>query len=368
MYPVKDKKIIILGKMPPPYMGTSVWFETLRQSSINRSFEISWFNVNVHKEINTLGKKRMKSVWSNIGLFYSFRKTLKAVNPQLVVIPVSQSTLGFLKDSVYIRLAKKRTKVLVMLHGSDLQNWLNYSEWLMKRYVQSTFKGTNGAIVLGERLRYLFKEWYADEEIFVVPNGLNLDFSHIARIQQKKLIIRYLSNLQPSKGIRESLEGFSLVSKDKPILEMRITGHWRDMKTKEWCEKLVKQENLPVIFEGPAYGEDKLNAFVNSDIFVFTPNKPEGHPFVIIEAMAAGLPIISTDQGAITESVIDGENGFIVPPRDPAAIAEKLKLLIEDRELREIMGRRSRELYEQNFTGEKMVEKLTHAINSILGI
>ena len=82
--------------------------------------------------------------------------------------------------------------------------------------------------------------------------------------------------------------------------------------------------------------------------------------------MAAGLPIISTDQGAITESVIDGVNGFIVEKQNPQQIAEKIKFLIENPELKKKMGKESRRRYEENFTEEKMVERLTQAFNAVL--
>jgi glycosyltransferase involved in cell wall biosynthesis len=93
---------------------------------------------------------------------------------------------------------------------------------------------------------------------------------------------------------------------------------------------------------------------------------PEGHPWVLVEAMAAGLPIISTDQGAITESVIDGVNGFIVDSNNPLQIAEKLEYLMDHPEIREKMGKESRRLYEENFTEEKMIEKLKDVFNTVL--
>jgi glycosyltransferase involved in cell wall biosynthesis len=82
--------------------------------------------------------------------------------------------------------------------------------------------------------------------------------------------------------------------------------------------------------------------------------------------MAAGLPIISTDQGAITESVIDGCNGFIVEAGNPMQIADKINLLVETLDLRKEMARESRKLYEDKFTEEKMVERLTNVFNTVL--
>jgi len=82
--------------------------------------------------------------------------------------------------------------------------------------------------------------------------------------------------------------------------------------------------------------------------------------------MAAGLPIISTDRGAIVESVRDEENGFIVKAGSPSDIAAKLELLLSDELLRERMGASGRKKYEENFTEEKMVQNLSLAFESAI--
>ena len=86
-----------------------------------------------------------------------------------------------------------------------------------------------------------------------------------------------------------------------------------------------------------------------------------------IEAMGAGLPIVSTDRGAITESVIDGKNGFIVGQKNPLQIAEKIKYLINNPEQRKKMGEESRRLYLENFTEDKMIARLSQTFNVVLG-
>jgi glycosyltransferase involved in cell wall biosynthesis len=105
---------------------------------------------------------------------------------------------------------------------------------------------------------------------------------------------------------------------------------------------------------GEIAGNDKARLLISSDIFVFPTCYPyEGHPFVILEAMAAGLPVISTDQGAIRETVLDGLTGFIVPHSDPRAIAEKILLLLRDSDLRRRMGSASRDRFLRHFTLER---------------
>ena len=83
--------------------------------------------------------------------------------------------------------------------------------------------------------------------------------------------------------------------------------------------------------------------------------------------MAAGLPIISTDQGAIVESVIDGENGFIVSSNSPAQIVEKLQLLIDDKSMREEMAKKSKLFHTQKFSENQMVENFSAVFEKVIG-
>ena len=109
-----------------------------------------------------------------------------------------------------------------------------------------------------------------------------------------------------------------------------------------------------------------MQLFADADVFVFCPKMPEGHPWVIVEAMANGLPVIATDKGAIIESVIDGQNGFIVPSEEPVVIAEKLEELLHNSTLRGQFSEQSKNLYQANFTEEKMVKNLKSVFESVL--
>ncbi|MFQ6071060.1 MAG: glycosyltransferase, partial [Candidatus Aminicenantales bacterium] len=135
-------------------------------------------------------------------------------------------------------------------------------------------------------------------------------------------------------------------------------------------EEYVKAENISdfVEFRGPVNGKEKAEILEAADIFVFpTYYEMEGHPWVIVEAMAAGLPVITTDQGCIKESVCDGENGFIVSKKDSGILGQRINYLIENPEKRKRMGKKSRQIYEQNFTGEHFIGRMISVINLILG-
>jgi glycosyl transferase family 1 len=90
--------------------------------------------------------------------------------------------------------------------------------------------------------------------------------------------------------------------------------------------------------DGPA-GRNRLG------LLVIGPTAPPYHGMTKAKATAAGLPIVTTDQGVISETVLHGVNGFIVPGRDQEALSQKLLLLLRDDELRRRMGQNSRELF-----------------------
>ena len=116
----------------------------------------------------------------------------------------------------------------------------------------------------------------------------------------------------------------------------------------------------------PVSGVKKLELFAKSDIFVFPPIAPEGHPWVLVEAMAAGLPIISTNQGAISESVIDGENGFIVESNNANEIVEKIIYLLDNPEKRIEMAKKSKLFHSNKFSEINMVENLSTVFNKVI--
>lgn len=95
--------------------------------------------------------------------------------------------------------------------------------------------------------------------------------------------------------------------------------------------------------------------YAASDAFVF-PSSEEGQPIVLFEAMAAGLPIISTDIPSINTVVDDGQEALLVPPQSPEAIRDSLQRLIDHKNLREQLSKNARERVVSEFSAESMVE------------
>jgi glycosyltransferase involved in cell wall biosynthesis len=172
-----------------------------------------------------------------------------------------------------------------------------------------------------------------------------------------------------TKGVFISLEACSILKNKKIPFRCVFVGGEGDISENQFILR-VQDMGLQnqVEYQGKKYETDKELIFSESDIFIFpTFYSKETFGLVNLEAMQHSLPIISTNEGAIPDVVINGVNGFIVPQQNSKVLANKLEILIKDPELRIKMGLAGKKLYEEKFTLEifekRMVEILQDCLN-----
>ncbi len=100
---------------------------------------------------------------------------------------------------------------------------------------------------------------------------------------------------------------------------------------------------------------DDVPALLQRSHVVCLPSYREGMPKFVLEGLAAGLPVVTTDTSGCRETVVEGVNGFLVPPRDALALADALDRLVSDAKLRQSMGRASRILATAEFSSERII-------------
>lgn len=364
----QKKKVIFLGPLPPPYMGPTVATEVLLKSRLADQFQLIHLDTSDHRGAEELGAIDFTNIYLGIKHTVQLFWLISIHRPAMVYIPISQTTLGYLRDSLFIVVAALlRRTVLCHLRGGNFRNWYDSCSRLMRGYIRLVHGLVDGQIVLGRMLRPLFEGLVPDDRIFVVPNGR--DFLPFSRkpATGPKITVLFLANFIRTKGILDVVYAAPIVAKLCPQVEFALAGNWVENDVKAELEDFLSRESAPVKIIGSVAGKKKHEILESADIFVFPSYyPPEGHPWVIVEAMAAGLPIISTNQGAITESVLDGENGYIVEKRNPAALAARIIELIQHPEKRQAMGQASRRLYEENFTEAMVVSRMAQTFNTLL--
>jgi glycosyltransferase involved in cell wall biosynthesis len=117
---------------------------------------------------------------------------------------------------------------------------------------------------------------------------------------------------------------------------------------------------------GPVRGRDIVQLLHECDVLAL-PSYQEALPMAILEAMAAGLPIVATRVGGIPEVVVDGYNGFLLSPGDIVGLAQRLMILAAEPGLRSLMGRRSREIAAREYDVTPYVERLVTLYEIVIG-
>ncbi|MDL1909446.1 glycosyltransferase family 4 protein [Chloroflexi bacterium CFX6] len=163
----------------------------------------------------------------------------------------------------------------------------------------------------------------------------------------KPFIVTTVARLYVTKGITHLLDAAAIVKRTHPNAEFKVYGEG-ELRG----ELLAKAESLGLdgerIFVGAFTNREELSRIMaETDVFLL-PSILEGQPLVIVEAMAYGCPIVSTNVGGVPELITDGVNGLLCPPEDPGCLAEKIELLIGNAALRERLGRAARNFYENS--------------------
>ena len=359
--------VLILGKLPPPHMGPAIATQILLKSELASKYRLHHIDTRGIQDLSSFGKislvKLRRYLVSYVELLLAHLRNRHA----LTLIPISQTPSGFLKDSVYILITKVfSAPFLVQVRGSEFGLMYANAGRILRKLVRFTVGMASGAIVLSERLRSMFEGIMPDEKIYVAWNGIDLPTIH--KVARSGVIrITCISSLHPRKGIEDLIRAVAIVQSRYPeIVECSIGGGWTSNAFEREIETVIEETGADIRFLGVVTGESKLKLLSESDIFVFTPRRPEGHPWVIVEALAAGLPIIATDKGAIADCVLDGFNGFIVPDQSPEKIADALVKLIADDELRGRMADESHRHYLAKYTEKGMVENYITCFEHVL--
>ncbi len=373
-------KVIIIGAFPPPYHGTTIYTSKLKELLVKKG-DLQIFVVDTsdkRNDLTNLGKFDIQNLKAGLIsvlklIYYQLFK-----KPDIVYIPISQNKWAYFRDGLFILISKLfSSKVLIHLHGSYFLEFYKNSGNIYKKFIDLTIKNVDGAIVLGEKLRYIFKYWLPKEKVFVLPNfveqPLDLDENLYDNKSEDVIRITYLGHLYESKGIFDLLEAIKIIKNECSYVKLivNIAGQFAsDISTGLIAEKhkekfydYVKLLNGLINYLGHITDEKaKYDLLKQSDIFVF-PSWNEGQPLVILEAMALGLPIISTkDVGVIDETVINGVNGILVEKRNVQQLAEAVLKLIEDKELRLNMGQESLKRFKELYTPAKHIEKFGNII------
>ena len=333
-------KILFILHLPPPIHGSAMVGNYIKGSEIiNNKFESRFINLGTSSSIDEIGTKGLIKLRRYINIIFDVISQLLKFKPNLCYLAITAKGSAFYKDALIAILIKLfRIKLVFHLHNKGVkERQYKFIDNLIYRFV---FSNTE-VILLSEYLYPDIQKYVTTERIHYCPNGIPLEVqSSKFKVQSSETTqILFLSNLIESKGVFILLEACSILQFKQFNFHCIFVGGIGDVSEQQFYNK-VKQLNVEncVNYAGRKYDEEKELVFLQADIFVL-PSNNDCFPLVLLEAMQHSLPIVSTYEGAIPTIVEDSKNGFLVAQKDANALAEKLGILIADKDLRIRMGK-----------------------------
>lgn len=250
------------------------------------------------------------------------------------------------------------------------RHWWNES---LKRLV---FRRVDGIITPGQDGRKFAMRYGAPaDRIHIARHGIDTDFFASATAAARPareaareamglsgVVFLYVGRLWNGKGIATLLAAYAAVERQLRDTSLLLVGDGPDSGR---VAAFAEAEGLRIVLSGFRQRHELPGFYAVADAFVF-PTLGDPYGLVVDEAMAAGLPIISsTAAGEIGERVFDGVNGFLVPPRDPDALAVAMRGVATEVALRRAMGERSARIIAP-YTPEHWASAFERAVDEIL--
>jgi len=271
--------------------------------------------------------------------------------------------------AVIVRSLFKK-KVIIRMRGKRQLEAIK-SSFFMKIVFKIISRFSDAIVIQYNQVNDLRLLGVGDSKIYIIPNGVDAEYFKRSDVKireqfREKLNLKnhvvglYVGRIDPIKGLDLLLEALPSVVKLYPQFKLIIVGSGPYKDNFETLAKIL-QIDEHVIFVGGT--RDVKKYYDIADIFIL-PSKSEGISNALLEAMSMELAVIATAIGGIPEVIKDLDNGCLTYPSS-SAIAEKLELLIANKNLRDRLGNAARKSIIANFSIEKVVKKYIEYIQTL---
>lgn len=299
----------------------------------------------IHRIINF---RKPQYIGSIFFLFLNFLE-IKKINPDIIHIQSIPMGIPGLLSKIFLR-----KPYVVWGRGSDVYR----PDLFAKLISKIILKNADAVIALTQTMKKSMENIYR-RPICVIPNGIDIKkFRNVSKdlnnTSEKKIIL-FVGTLRSVKGVEYLIEAMKTIKVNYDNIKLLIIGEGEDRdKLKDLVNKLGLDDCVE--FAGQISNHEIPKYMKKSDIFVL-PSLSEGFPNVILEAMAAGLPIVSTNVGGVPDIIQEEVNGLLVKPMSPRDTANGVLMLLKDDELRKKMSANNK-IEAQKYSLDKVVDNL----------
>lgn len=365
--------VLIIGPGPVQVGGVATFVQFLKGSSyLKERFTIT--HMDTARKVEDLATTNRFS-FLNIRYFicqvFQLINLLLNIRPQIVHLSVTAGW-SFWKILTFLLISRAlKAKTVAHIHGGAFNIFFEHSHPVAKRIIAW---GLNKADVV-VALSNWWKEFYLQQissalNVVVISNCPEETFkysgSEILEERRNGNTILFVGSIGTRKGVFDILQAVPKVVSDFPLAKFVFLGKEEFEGEQEKINAICRNMHIEeyVNFKGHVTGEEKYRYYSDASIFIL-PSYAENLPFSVLEAMAMGLPVITTPVGGIPEIFEDNENGFLVNSGDSNELANKILLLLNDPQSRRNIGITNFRKMEAEFQPEAIARDWENLYNQL---
>jgi glycosyltransferase involved in cell wall biosynthesis len=342
------------GPGPEGAGGIAVIVKTLAASSLAERYELDV--VSTHRDAGRAGKalQALEGLARSAGLLAGGRVDLVYLH--------TSSGFSFRRKAAVAAIARLARRPYVLhVNASDFDTYYRDAGRWERRLVRTTLSGAGLVIAVSpsweRRLQAL-----ASCRTVSIPNPVPIP-PRAAHLDGAEVRIVCLGRLGDRKGSRTLVRALGLLESSHPDARLVLAGDGDLESVREEARRLgiADRVDLPG-WIGP---EERASTLLSATLFAL-PSREEGLPVALLEAMAYGLPAVVSPVGGIPDAFREGRHGYLVPPDDPAALADRLKALLDDPAAARRMGRQARDDARELYATEVVAAQVADALARVL--
>lgn len=347
-------RVLLVGKGAPERGGIPSYLDKLQHGMLADEHDLTFLNL-THPGVPQGGRPTPANVGRTLRDARAVRRA--AVGHDIVHIHSALApAVTVLRASVLAIAGRSRgASVVVHAHGGEIRAWLRtpFRKALM-RIAMCPAHRVVAVWTAGERV---LRDVLRPGQVALIDNGVPLTEPARPDTPGRVPRVLYVGLLTPRKGVLDLLAASAILQERGVDHEMWLVGGTPDEGPAAEAEVRAGLTGTERLL-GRRPPEQMPEMYAQVDLFCL-PSWYEAMPLVVLEAMAAGLPVVASDVGDVGRAVADGETGIVVPPRDPVALADGLQPLLEDGALRQRMGTSGRRRVAEHFSADVTARNLS---------
>jgi glycosyltransferase involved in cell wall biosynthesis len=341
------RRVVMLGTAPETRGGIAAVIAAWRAAGLFERWPIDY--VATHCDGGAGQKLR-----AAVGGLRRFLALLLAHRHVLVHVHCA-SRASFWRKCVFMAIAHAaHCPVVLHLHGGGFARFYEEECGPLRQRLVRHFLGRAACVIaLTERWRAWLAQAGANPNLVCIPNPVRAEAAPAPRARRG--VILFLGRIEDPKGVPELLKAFSVLRATQPEAELVCAGAGDIEAAARRAEGLGIED--AVRFPG-WLGEAEKHAWLRRAAVFVLPSHAEGLPMSLLEAMAAGVPVVASAVGGIPDVVKHGVNGLLVAPGDAVDLLRALRRVLRDPQLAAALGAAGRETVRARFAPEQVLAQL----------